>query len=74
MPCDYFEFSGGHGFLCGPKVYEFNGWLFEWHSYCGPWPLKKDGEPRKRAGRKFFNDISDFCEMDKEEQKQFRVV
>ena len=31
-----------------------NGWLFEVHSYFGPWPLKKDLDLRKRAGRKFF--------------------
>ena len=31
-----------------------NGWLFEVHSYFGPWPLKKDLDTRKRAGRKFF--------------------
>ena len=42
------------GFLCGPRIYEYDGWVFEYHSFCGPWPLKKDGELRKRAGRTFF--------------------
>lgn len=25
---------------------EFNGriYRFEWHDYCGPWPVRKDGE------------------------------
>ena len=41
-------------FICMPKLYKYEGWLFEVHSYCGPWPLKKDLSPRERAGRKFF--------------------
>jgi len=41
-------------FICMPKLYQYEGWLFEVHSYCGPWPLKKDLDLRKRAGRKFF--------------------
>jgi len=41
------------GWLCGPKVYEYEGWLFQ-IGYSGPWPLCKDGESRKRAGRVFW--------------------
>lgn len=43
--------------ICSPSIYEYDGWKFEVHSYCGPWPLRKDGEPRKRAGRKFWKMI-----------------
>jgi len=50
MPCTRIK----DGFLCGPAIHKFDGWTFEVHSYCGPWPLRKDGEPRKRAGRKFY--------------------
>ena len=54
------------GFLCGPKVYEYKGWLFEM-SYSGPWPLKKDGTPRERAGNKFWNMYKEFDKLpDKE--------
>jgi hypothetical protein len=60
------------GIICGPKLYEYAGWFFEF-GHCGPWPLKKDGDPRKRAGRKFYNDISDFLEMNDEDQKEYRV-
>jgi len=42
------------GFVCGPRLYEYDGWFFEVGAYSGPWPLKKDGELRARAGRKFW--------------------
>ena len=42
------------GYICGPRLYEYDGWYFEVSGYGGPWPLKKDGELRARAGRKFW--------------------
>jgi len=65
----------GNGFLCGcnQKVYSFNGWFFEWHSYCGPWPLKKDGELRKRAGDKFWKVIEKFQKLNSEQKENCRV-
>jgi len=67
MPCRRF----GNCIVCGPSLYKFNGWFFEWHSYCGPWPLRKDGELRKRAGRKFWKVIEEFQKLSKEERKKF---
>ena len=60
------------GFLCSTPVYAYGGWCFEF-GYCGPWPLKKDGELRARAGRKFFKDIKPFLGMSKKEQRKHRV-
>ena len=48
------------GFLCGPRIYKYEGWEFEMHAWCGPWPHKRDGELRKRAGRKFWDMIKRF--------------
>ena len=58
------------GFLCGPRIYQYDGWYFENHFYCGPWPLKKNGDPRKRAGRVFFKMFDRFSKLDKEEQQK----
>lgn len=69
MPCRKF----GDAIVCGPKLYRYNGWFFEWHSYCGPYPLKKDGEPRKRAGRVFWKVIDKFQELSKKQQEKYRV-
>ena len=60
------------GHMCGPRIYEFEGWLFE-YGYHGPWPLKKDFELRKCAGRKFWKMYDKFSDQSKEEQRKYRV-
>lgn len=62
-----------NGFICRPRIYEFGGWLFEVPGIGGPWPLKKDGLPRKRAGRKFYKVISVFDTLSDSEQDSFRM-
>ena len=56
------------GFLCGPRLYEYGGWAFEWGAHNGPWPHRKDGELRARAGRKFWKMIDRF---EKEPNREF---
>jgi len=58
-----------HGYLCGPKVYEFEGWEFEVSGGSGPWPVTKEGEPYKRAGRVFYAMICRFESLPKAEQE-----
>ncbi len=66
--------SGGPtGWICGPRTYYFKGWHFEYHAYCGPWPLKKDGEPRKRAGRVFWKVCQEFADLPKAEREKYRT-
>ena len=60
-------------FLCGPRVYEYDGWLFEVHSYCGPWPLRRDGELRKYAGRRFWEMFGRFDGLAEVARAQYRV-
>ena len=60
------------GFLCGPPIYEYGGWFFEF-GYCGPWPLRKDGELMKRAGRTFYKDLTPFFEMTTKQKAKYRV-
>jgi len=57
-----------HGHICGPRLYEYKGWFFEHHSYCGPWPLRKDGELFKRAGDKFWDMIKEFEALSNREE------
>ena len=60
------------GFVCSPPLYEVEGWFFEYgHHIC--WPLCKDGEPRKRAGDKFYDMLDRFLALSKEEQENCRV-
>ena len=56
------------GFVCMPSIYQFEGWIFEWHSSHGPWPLCKDLGLRKNAGRKFWKMIERFEALPKAER------
>jgi len=74
MPCDFVKFGDGTvAIFCGPKLYKFNDWFFEWHSYCGPWPLTKDGETRKRAGRIFWKVIDEFQKLSEKQKEKYEV-
>ena len=61
------------GFICGPRIFEFKGWLFEVSDHSGPWPLKKNGDPRERAGRTFYKMYSEFTFLTEDEQDACRV-
>ena len=60
------------GWICIPKMYEFEGWFFEFGSYI-VWPLKKDGVPRKRAGKKFWDMVDRFNHLTDDEKEKHRV-
>lgn len=57
------------------KFYEFEGWTFEYdrNKPFGPWPCKKDFEPRKRAGDKFYAAFDRFNSMAIEDQEKCRL-
>lgn len=59
------------GFVCGPRLYVYKGWLFEF-GYT-PWPLKKDGELRKRAGRTFYRMLKEWQGLPPSKRKRTRV-
>ena len=61
-----------HGTICTTPTYHYNGWDFE-YGQCGPWPLKNDGELRKKCGRKFLDDLDGFFKLSDDDKKQFRV-
>jgi hypothetical protein len=57
------------------KMYEFKGWKFDYDRLkpFGPWPLKKDLEPRVRAGKKFYSMFDKFLELPVKEQEKLRI-
>jgi hypothetical protein len=52
--------------LCGPKLYSFEGLLFEF-GHCGFHPLKQDGEPYQRIPREFWGMIERFQKIKSQE-------
>lgn len=61
------------GFICGPRLYRYEGWFFEVHSWCGPHPLKKDGELRKRVGRRFWAVWNRFAALSDKQKARYRI-
>ena len=61
------------GFLCGPKLYRYDGWFFEVHSYCGPWPLQTDGEQCWIANRCFWRMYKKFQALTDKGKSSYRV-
>lgn len=61
------------GYICGPRVYEYNGITFENNYMGGPWRLKKDGSPCARCGKKFYKDIGPWIDMPEPEQEKHRI-
>ena len=45
------------------NIYEYKGFLFEFHRYCGPCKLKKDWEPAARQGLKFWKVIDEWAKL-----------
>lgn len=49
------NFNGGWAHISLPDIYKYKGVTFEFHRYCGPMRLKKDGNPSDvPMGRKFW--------------------
>ena len=65
----------GPGFLCGGSPrYEFGGFLFEWHRYCGPALLdRRTGDPRKTIPRGFWNAVERFQKLPPEQRESYRA-
>jgi hypothetical protein len=60
--------------MCSARQYRFEGWLFEDAGMAhGPWPLKKNGDPREKAGRKFYKMWGRFDKLSKAEKEKYRV-
>jgi len=56
-----------------PDIYQFKGFTFQVHYYCGPMKLKKDGSESARTGRKFWKAWSEWDKLSKEEKEATRI-
>ena len=55
----------------GGNQYRFKGFFFEIHKYCGPCPLKKNGDPSvAKPSKLFWEVVSEFCRLPEAEQKK----
>lgn len=76
MSCHHFQSKSGKisGMLCLANIYEYQGFVFEYHSYLGPCQLrKKDLEPAGRVSKDFWDMILDFEKLTQEQREEYRI-
>lgn len=62
------------GTICLANIYEFEGLVFEYHSYLGPMQYKKDlSEPRKNTSKNFWDVIAKFEKLSREERDKYLI-
>lgn len=61
------------GFFCTARIYEYKGREFEYSPHMGAWPIRKDGEPYKRVGEKWWEFIGEFLDLPEEGREAYRV-
>lgn len=62
MPC--VRIKGG--IICGNHpVHEYKGFFFEFHPYCGPMEVDKDGEPVKESTMAFWRAVTEWAQKEK---------
>lgn len=59
--------------MCCSPAYEYKGWKFEMHNYCGPTPLRKDGEPRERIPQAFWGAFQEWFDLPDDEKATFLI-
>ena len=73
MACRKFKSNGCEGMICLPNFYEYKGYVFEWHNYLGPTPLRKDYEPRKNIPKGFWDAVAEFSELSEKDRKEYLI-
>ena len=61
------------GIMTVADVYQYKGFRFEFHHFCGPTKVNKDGEIAKRQGRKFFKVIDEWIKLPIRRKEETRI-
>ena len=62
-----------HTIITMANIYEYGGFIFEFHSFCGPCKLKKNWEPAARQGMTFFRVIEKWDKLTKKQKEKTRI-
>lgn len=73
MSDHYFKLGNTKGIVSLSNIYKYENFIFEFHSYCGPTKLKKDWEPAKLQGRKFYKMIDKWVNLTKKQKEKTRI-
>jgi hypothetical protein len=61
------------GIMTLANIYQFKGFLFEFHSYLGPQKLKKNWDVASAMGRKFWRMYAEWDKLTKEEKLETQI-
>lgn len=74
MADHFVKSSSGWAIISMANIYSYKGLIFEFHNYCGPMRLNKDGNPSKRDFYKSeYKIIDSFCRLSKRQRKKFLI-
>ena len=74
MSCVKFQFGSSRGFISLADIYRFEGYVFEWHHFCGPMPLHRHTlDPRKTIPPGFWDMVSRWQKLPKDEWEKYRI-
>jgi hypothetical protein len=62
-----------NGIMTLANIYQFKGFLFEFHFYLGPQKVKKDFDPASAMGRKFWKAFAEWDKLTKEEKLETQI-
>jgi hypothetical protein len=62
-----------NGIMTVPNIYQFKGFLFEFHSYLGPVKVKKNFDPASAMGRKFWKAFAEWDKLTPEEKLKTQI-
>ena len=61
------------GIMTLANIYQYKGFLFEFHSYLGPQKLKKNFDPASAMGRKFWKAFAEWDKLSAEEKLETQI-
>ena len=73
MGCHHFKSKNSYIILTLADIYKYKGFIFEFHHYLGPCKLKKDFEPAKLSGRKFYKILAKWEKLTNKQKKKTQV-
>jgi len=62
-----------NGIMTLANIYQYKGFIFEFHSYLGPVKVKKNFDPASAMGRKFWKAFAEWDKLTKEEKLETQI-
>ena len=61
------------GIMTVANIYQFKGFIFEFHTLFGPVKVKKNFDPASAMGRKFFKAFAEWNKLTPEEKLKTQI-